>query len=93
MGDRHSQRLIKHVEFNAFWRQNAEMAPEINEKALGKQRFQSCKPRTQKILKTLGKTMFCEDAQCIAKYLIKPVELNAFWRQNAETAPKISEKH
>ena len=59
--------LIKPVESNAFWRQNAETAPKINEKALGKQRFQSCKPRTQKALKTLSKTMFCEDAQGIVK--------------------------
>ena len=72
------QNLIKPVESNAFWGQNAEMTLRTIEKALGKQCFQSGKTRTQKTLKTVSKTLFCEDAKCVAKTLIKPVDYNVF---------------
>ena len=46
--------LINHVEFNAFWRENAEMAFQIVDKALGKQGFQNAKARTDETFKILG---------------------------------------
>ena len=76
-----------------FGAECTEMTLRTIEKALGKQRFQSGRTRTQKTLETVSKTLFCEDAKCVAKTLIKPVESIAVWRQNAEMAPKMMEKH
>ena len=49
-----SENLITPVDFDAFWRQNAEIVFKINEKALGKQGSHSGNTRSDKTFKNLG---------------------------------------
>ena len=49
--------------------------------------------RTQKTLKTIGKTTFWSIRKCLWKYLIKPVENEDFLSRNRKMASGMIKKH